>query len=36
MLREVLESISPELGIVPQYELGSRLAYALEPLSLPD
>jgi hypothetical protein len=32
MLREVLESISPELRAVPQYEFGSRLAYALNPL----
>ena len=32
LLREVLESISPELRAVPQYEFGSRLAYALSPL----
>ena len=32
-LREVLESIAPELRAVPQYEFGSRLAYALSPLS---
>jgi hypothetical protein len=32
MLREVLESIAPELRAVPQYEFGSRLAYALSPL----
>ncbi len=31
-LREVLESISPELRAVPQYEFGSRLADALSPL----
>ena len=33
MLYHVLESISPELRAVPQYELGSRLAYALSPSS---
>ena len=32
MLYRVLESIAPELRAVPQYELGSRLAYALGPL----
>ncbi|MDH3206497.1 MAG: hypothetical protein OEO79_07790 [Gemmatimonadota bacterium] len=32
LLREVLESISPDLRAVPQYEIGSRLAYALNPL----
>ena len=32
MLYRVLESIAPELRAVPQYELGSRLAYALSPL----
>jgi hypothetical protein len=32
MLREVLESIAPELRAVPQYEFGSRLAYALSPV----
>jgi len=32
MLREVLESIAPELRAIPQYEFGSRLAYALSPL----
>jgi hypothetical protein len=32
MLRQVLESISPELRAIPQYEFGSRLAYALSPL----
>ncbi len=32
LLRQVLESISPELRAVPQYEFGSRLAYALRPL----
>lgn len=31
-LRQVLESISPDLRAVPQYEFGSRLAYALGPL----
>jgi len=31
-LRYVLEAIAPELGTVPQYELGSRLSYALGPL----
>lgn len=35
MLREVLESISPELRAVPQYEFGSRLAYAMNPLLEP-
>lgn len=29
LLRQVLDSISPELRDVPQYELGSRLAYVL-------
>jgi hypothetical protein len=33
MLRQVLESIAPELRAIPQYEFGSRLAYALSPLS---
>ena len=33
MLRQVLESIAPELRAVPQYEFASRLAYALSPLS---
>lgn len=33
LLRQVLDSISPELRAVPQYEFGSRLAYALSPLS---
>jgi len=33
MLRQVLESVSPDLRAVPQYEFGSRLAYALSPLS---
>lgn len=32
MLYRVLASIAPELRAVPQYELGSRLAYALSPL----
>jgi hypothetical protein len=32
MLREVLESIAPELRAIPQYEFGSRLAYALGPI----
>jgi hypothetical protein len=32
LLCHVLESISPELRDVPQYELGSRMAYALRPL----
>jgi hypothetical protein len=32
MLYEALASIAPELRAVPQYELGSRLAYALSPL----
>lgn len=31
-LRRVLESIAAELAEAPQYELGSRLAYALDPL----
>jgi len=31
-LREALESISEELRAVPQYEFGSRLSYALNPL----
>lgn len=31
-LRQVLRSISPELGDAPHYELGSRIAYALSPL----
>ena len=35
LLRHVLESISLELRGVPQYELGSRLAYALSPLGAP-
>jgi hypothetical protein len=34
MLREALESISPELGMLTQYELGSRLAYLLNPLEV--
>ena len=34
-LHHVLESISPELLGIPQYELGSRLAYALSPLGSP-
>ena len=29
LLRQVLESISPELRDIPQYELGSRLAYLM-------
>lgn len=33
LLRQVLESISPELRAIPQLELGSRLAYALRPLT---
>lgn len=33
-LYRVLESIAPELRAVPQYELGSRLAYALSPLGV--
>lgn len=32
MLYRALESIAPELRALPQYELGSRLAYALSPL----
>ncbi len=32
MLFDVLESIAPELATVPQYEFGSRLAYAMSPL----
>lgn len=32
MLRDALESVAPELRAVPQYEFGSRLAYALSPL----
>lgn len=32
MLRQVLESIAAELRAIPQYEFGSRLAYALSPL----
>ena len=36
MLREVLESIAPELRAVPQYEFGSRLAYALDANMLRD
>jgi hypothetical protein len=32
-LREVLEAIAPELRAVPQYEFGSRLAFALSPLA---
>lgn len=36
LLREVLESISPDLRAVPQYEFGSRLAYALNPLGSTD
>jgi hypothetical protein len=35
LLRQVLESISPDLRAVPQYEFGSRLAYALSPLGAP-
>jgi hypothetical protein len=31
LLCHILDSISPELRDVPQYELGSRLAYALSP-----
>jgi hypothetical protein len=31
MLYRALDSIAPELRAVPQYELGSRLAYALSP-----
>lgn len=33
MLRLVVESIAPELRTIPQYEFGSRLAYALSPLA---
>jgi hypothetical protein len=33
MLRQVLESIAPELRAIPQYEFASRLAYALSPLA---
>jgi len=36
LLREALESISPDLRAVPQYEFGSRLAYALNPLGSTD
>jgi hypothetical protein len=36
LLRQVLESIAPELRAVPQYEFGSRLAYALSPLEASD
>jgi hypothetical protein len=32
LLSELLGSISPELRDVPQYELGSRIAYALNPV----
>lgn len=32
-LADLLEAISPELREAPQYEFGSRIAYALEPLS---
>jgi hypothetical protein len=35
MLYRALESIAPELRAVPQYEIGSRLAYALSPLGAP-
>jgi hypothetical protein len=31
LLCHILDSISPELRDLPQYELGSRLAYALSP-----
>ena len=31
LLCHILDSISPELRDVPQYELGSRLGYALSP-----
>jgi hypothetical protein len=34
-LSQVLESIAPELRSIPQYEFGSRLAYALSPLASP-
>lgn len=34
-LRDLLESISPELRDIPQYEFGSRLGYALGPLRTP-
>jgi hypothetical protein len=32
LLRQVLDSVSPELRDLPQYELGSRMSYVLEPL----
>jgi len=35
-LREALDSISRELGEVPQFELGSRIGYALRPLAAAD
>lgn len=35
LLRHLLESTCPELRDVPQYELGSRMAYALGPLGGP-
>ena len=31
LLRQVLDSVSPELRDLPQYELGSRMAYVLRP-----
>jgi hypothetical protein len=36
LLHHALESISPEMPAMPQYELGSRLAYALSPLGAAD
>jgi hypothetical protein len=32
LLRQVLDSVSPELRDLPQYELGSRMSYVLRPL----
>jgi hypothetical protein len=34
LLSDLLGSISPELRSVPQYEFGSRMAYALNPLAV--
>lgn len=36
LLCHVLESIAPELREIPQYEFGSRVAYALSPLRHPE
>ena len=36
LLRQILESISPDLRDVPQFEYASRLSYVMWSLSRPD